>query len=147
MKDLLIRLGVLEAYAEVRRFQHEMEETTGETVDQASINQDKCWQYQGKLIDIHAKADMNEKKCKLDRDNTLADKKNECEEKTATAKEQYAKSTIEYREACIKFSDAEAFKTHIEKISKFFEGGVFVKRSRQDKEARSWQATPTQETK
>lgn len=146
MKELLTKLGLEPKYKEVRAFQVELESSANCDGEAASVFQNKCWQIVAKLIDMHTTVELEEEKAKHKRDNVYNDLKSECEEKADAAKDRWAKTQQTYRDAAMEFSKAKTLNNHLADLMKFFESGIYVMRSRQEKEARSWQATPTQET-
>jgi len=113
----------------------------------ASILQTKCWLIIGKANKLAS--DLEEATVKLDVQlkNVLSDKKSISEEKSEAGKEREAKACKEYQELYEEFKVTEVAKNKVVNQVAWFNGGVFVMRSRQTKENREWQSTPTTETK
>jgi hypothetical protein len=145
MRELITQLGMMEDYQKVLALKAQIPEDGIIPVDLASTLQTKCWLVSADLTALHTRAEIHEGKAKRLREDTLIDKKAECEEKTDVAKGNYAKASTEYRAACESYNVALALLNNVASLKKFFENGVYVMRSRQDKEARDWQSTPTSE--
>lgn len=145
MRELIKKLKMEEEYLRILAFKKTIPEDGNIPVDSASVFQTKCWLISADLTALTTRAEVHEGKMKGLREDTLNDKKAECEEKAENAKERFAKSTPEYRIARDAYYKATALLNNITSLKRFFENGVYVMRSRQDKEARDWQATPTTE--
>ena len=145
MKELIKQLKMEEEYLRILTFKNTIPEDGNIPVDVASTLQTKCWLISADLTTLTTKAEVHEGKMKGFREDTLSDKKAECEEKAENAKERFAKSTPEYRTARDAYYIATALLNNLNSLKRFFENGVYVMRSRQDKEAKDWQATPTTE--
>ena len=94
-----------------------------------------------------AKAEYYAEKAERLRDDCLTDKAGESEEKSEAGRTRYARATKEFRALADERAVAKVLLNHIANFKKSFDNMVYVMRSRQDKEARDWQSTPTQESK
>lgn len=94
-----------------------------------------------------AKAEFYAEKAERLKDDCLTEKTGASEEKSEAAKGREAKATKEYRALADERAVAKVLLNHIANFKKSFDNMVYVMRSRQDKEARDWQATPTSETR
>lgn len=145
MRELIKQLKMEEEYLRILAFKKTIPEDGNIPVDLASTLQTKCWLVSLDITMLTTRAENHRDRMKELREDVLNDKKAECEEKAENAKERYAKSTKEYREARNAYHTAETLLNNINSVKRFFENGVYVMRSRQDKEARDWQSTPTAE--
>jgi len=145
MKELIQKLDIKQNYLKAMRLWKEIPENGIISVELASVLQTKCWLISCDLTAISTKAEVYMGKTKRQRDDMLNDKKTESESSSQAAKETDAKCTQDYRTLADEYEKAVALFNNITSLKKFFENGVYVMRSRQDKEAKDWQSTPPQE--
>lgn len=116
-------------------------------VNMASVLQTQCWLITAKITKLISDLEAYAGEVKRNRDDTLADQKALSDEKSESGKERVAKCTPEYRALADEAVIAEVTLNKVLNQKKFFDNGVYVMRSRQEKEARDWQSTPTSEVK
>jgi len=142
---LLVELDKLNVYSQARALKKIIPVDGKMTGDTASTLQTRCALITAELSELHAKAEYYAEKAKRLRDDCLTDKTALSQEKSEAAKQREAKSSEEYRKLADERVVAKVLLNHLTSYKKFFDNMVYVMRSKQDKEARDWQSTPTSE--
>ena len=145
MKELMDKLDMTEEYLGILAFKNTIPQDGSIPCDQASVFQTKCWLISCDLTRLTTIAEVHAGKTKRLKEDTLNDKKSASEATSEAGREREAKCNEEYRAVAYAYVTAEALLNNLLSLKKFFENGVYVMRSRQDKEAKDWQATPTTE--
>ena len=114
--------------------------------DNASILQNRCSLITAELTHLIFEAECYGIKAKRLRDNCLNEGAGKSEEKSEAAKIREASSSPMYVELADERALAKALLNYLVNYKKFFDNAVYVMRSRQEKEKRDWQSTPTSET-
>lgn len=94
-----------------------------------------------------AKAEYYFEKAERLRDDCLTRKTGESQEKSEAAKVREARASDEYKALADERAVAKVLLNHMRDFKKSFDSMVYVMRSRQEKETRDWQSTPTSEIK
>lgn len=147
LRDLLLELDKGKVYIQARGLKNLIPEDAQMTCDTASTLQIKCGLITGGLSELIAVSEVYLGKAKRLKEDCLTDKTAQADEKSEAAKVRLGKATKEYRALADELVLAEALFNHLNSYKKFFDNMVFIMRSKQDKEARDWQSTPTHETK
>lgn len=142
---LLVELDTNKVYTQARALKKLIPVDGQLTGDIASNLQTRCALVTAELSELHAKAEYYAEKAKRLRDDCLTDKTTQSDEKSEAAKSRWAKGTEEYRKLADERVVAKVLLNHLTSYKKFFDNMVYVMRSKQDKEARDWQSTPTSE--
>lgn len=147
IEQIISEVDTFKIYNEMRALVQSIPESRDISGDAASVFQTKCWLITSKVTKLLS--DLEEKVVSLERkkEDTLADKRALSKEKSETAKDRDAKCTPEYRAVADELAVTKVTFNKIQNQKKFFDNGVYVMRSRQDKETRDWQSTPTSEIK
>ena len=143
--DLLKELDKGGIYVRARALKAEIPASGQVQCDMASVLQTKCALITADLSELIARSELYAEKAKRLRDDCLSDKTTASPEKSEAAKSREAKGTGEYRALADERVVAKVLLNHVSSYKKFFDNMVYVMRSKQEKEARDWQSTPTSE--
>ena len=144
--DLIKELDKDKIYVQALSLQREIPSDGLVQGDSASIFQTRCALITAELSILIGRAERYAEKAKRLRDDFLNDETTKSGEKSEAAKSRVAKGEKLYRELADERVVAKVLLNHLNSYKKFFDNMVYVMRSRQEKEKRDWQSTPTSET-
>lgn len=144
--DLVKELDTTGIYIRARKLKKEIPVNGIINGELASTLQTRCSLITADLSEVIAKAELYAEKSKRLRDDCLTDKKTASPEKSEAGKEREARLNPEFRALADERVLGKVLFNCLTSYKKFFDNMVYVMRSRQEKEKRDWQSTPTSET-
>jgi hypothetical protein len=132
-------------YADMVGFMQEMSKALEPTGDQASNFENRYHLMTIKVTKLLGDLESKVAILKRSKEDVVGDKKAVSEEKSEAGKERDAKTSPEYRAVADDLAITEVALNKINNLKKFFDGGVYVMRSRQANQKKDWHSTPTNE--
>lgn len=146
IEQVIAEIDSYKIYDEMRKLVASIPVNGQITGDMASVLQTKCWLVTSKVTKLLSDLEVRVAFLERQREDILSDQKALSEEKSEAGKERVAKATPEYRAIADELAVAKVAMNKVLNQKKFFDNGVYVMRSKQEKEKRDWQSTPTTET-
>ena len=145
-KELLVELDKHGILAQAFKLQKAIPENGLVSGDDASILQTRCSLITAELTHLIFEVECYALKAKRLRDDRLNEGTSKSEANSESARVREASSDDIFKDLADERASAKALLNYLINYKKFFDNAVYVMRSRQEKEKRDWQSTPTTET-
>lgn len=145
IEEVISEVDTHKIYPEMVDFINEVTRLGDVTGDQASTYENKYHLITPKATKLLGDLERQVAYLERLREDTMNDLKAVSEEKSEAAKERDAKCDDRWRTVADDYAIAKVVFNKVNLLKKFFDGGVYVMRSRQANQKKDWHSTPTSE--